>query len=253
VTVIAVAAHKGGSGKTTIAANVAAALAADGRRVLAVDADPQGALGAALGVVEAKPTVYEVMAGDAKPDDAVRQVQAVAGLDVLPADIDLAGVELELAGAEGWPYALADAVSPLFAGYDVVMIDTAPGLGVLPMMALVAADAVVLACPPQFLSVRTLRAVRTTIDHARELSGRRLPVLGLVPTLVGRPTGAQSEVMGLLADDYAGMVLPAVPLRVAVERAAVAGVPVTHWGPSSEAAQVFRSLAQEVWSRAQTG
>jgi chromosome partitioning protein len=248
---IAVAANKGGSGKTTTAAGLAGGLAAAGHRVLAVDGDPQGALSAALGVPDKVPTVYRVLAGELAAQDAVRAVEGVPGLDVLPADLDLATVEIELARVDGWPAALVQPLEQLAAGYDVAIIDTAPGLGMLPMMGLIAADAALIVCPPQFLSLRTLEAVGKTLSYARELVGESPPILGVVPTLVGRHTGAQSEILTLLATRFTDAVLPEIPMRVAIERASAAGLPVTHWEPSSDAAEAFRALAREVWSRAQ--
>jgi chromosome partitioning protein len=91
--VLAVAAHKGGSGKTTVSVHLAGAVAKTGKRVLVVDVDPQGAAGAALGVAASKPTLYEVLAGDAKASEAVRAT-AAEGVFVLPADMDLAGAEV---------------------------------------------------------------------------------------------------------------------------------------------------------------
>lgn len=245
---VTTAAHKGGAGKTTLTASVAAALAG-GRRVLAVDSDPQGALGAALAVDDAKPTLYEVLNGT-PASEAIRPT-AVAGLDVLPADLDLAGVELELPRRARWQTAMRDALAPVATDYDVVFIDTAPGLGVLPYLSLAAGDHALIACPASYLSYRALRGVLATIDQVRQVTpGLRL--LGIAPTMVGGRTRHESEVLAELQAHYADLLLPATPRRVAVEDAAIAGQPIGVYAPGSDVAAAFTALAKEVLRRAQT-
>jgi chromosome partitioning protein len=118
----------------------AGALATGGTPVLAVDADSQGALAAALGVRPEKPTLYEVLAGQAVAVDAIEST-ALDGLDVLPADLDLAGAEVELTRRPDWQTTLRRILDPVRGSYDLLLVDTPPGLGVLPYAALVAADA----------------------------------------------------------------------------------------------------------------
>ena len=178
------AAHKGGAGKTTAAVNVAGCAAELGRKVLLVDVDPQGAATAAIGGADTKPTLYEVLAGRATIDEAVRPT-SVKGLDVLPADLDLAGAELELPRRAQWQTALRNALAPSGARWDLVLLDSAPGLGVLPFVALAAADRAVVTSPPTFLSVRAMRHLLATVEQAAGFAPG-LEVLGIVPSIVGR-------------------------------------------------------------------
>jgi len=244
---IAVAAHKGGAGKTTIAVNLAGALAATGRRVLVVDCDPQGAVAAALAVVVEKPTLYEVLSGTAAADALCST--AVEGLVVLPADLDLAGAEVELPRRAGWHTVIARALRPLSGHYDVCLLDTAPGLGVLPYAALCAATGVLVACPPSFLSYRALAQVMETIGRARG-AAPELRLLGIVPTLVSRRSRHERDVLDTLAADHPGQVLTEIPRRVALEDAQLAGQPIVAYAPGSDAAAAFAQLAEEVMRRA---
>jgi chromosome partitioning protein len=246
---LTVAAHKGGAGKTLVVANLAGALALQGDQVLAVDADPQGALSAALGVRPTKPTLYEVLRGRAQAADAI-ETTATDRLDVLPADLDLAGAEIELTRRPGWQPTLRHALDPVRGSYQLVLIDTPPGLGVLPYAALVAADAAVLVCPPDFLAFRALPTLLDTVQRARAEVAHLRP-LGIVPTLTGARTRHEAEVLAELQARHGDLLLPAVPRRVVVADAALAGEPVVTFAPYSEPAEVFAALAKEVRHRAQ--
>ena len=244
---IAVVAHKGGTGKTTVALNLGAELAVGGYRVLLVDADPQGALGAALGQLTVeKPTLYEVLTGVA-PIDAAIKPAGLERLDLIGADLDLSGLEVELPRQPGWQGALRAVLEPLRA-YDFVVIDTAPGLGILPYVALAASTAVLVVTPPEFLAYRALRLVQETVERARqEAPGLRL--LGIVPTFVTRQTRHAREVLGVLRDDYGEQLLPEIPRRVVLQDAALAGQAVCAYAPGSGAAGAFAKLAKEVIAR----
>ena len=244
---IAIAAHKGGAGKTTVAVNLAGALAATGRRVLVVDADPQGAAGAALGAAVEKPTIYEALSGTAAAAAALCSTNT-PGVTVLPADLDLAGAEVELPARPDWQMAIARVLEPLAGRFDLALVDTAPGLGVLPYAALVAATGVLVTCPPSFLAYRALPHVLETVERARQLSPA-LELVGIVPVLTSRRSRHEREVLDALAADYPGRVLTEIPRRVALEDAQLAGLPVETYAPQSDAAAAFRQLAEEVLAR----
>jgi len=235
---IAVAAHKGGSGKTTVSVNLAGALAAQGGRVVVVDADPQGAAGASLGSPAVKPTLYEVLSGVASLQEAVRPT-AHERIDLIPGDLDLAGAEVELPRQDGWQTSLRRALGSLRA-YDVAIIDTAPGLGVLPYVALAAADQVLVVCPPDFLSFRSLPTVLEAAERAR------VPLIGIVPNRVGARTRHEGDVLAELRARHGAQLLGEVPRRVALQDAAIAGQPISVYSPVSEAAEAFDRLAREV-------
>lgn len=245
--VITVAAHKGGSGKTTVSVNLAAAIAARGQKTLLIDGDPQGAAAASLAVDPTKPTLYETLVGRADIERAVRETD-VPLLDILPADLDLAGAEIELPRRSGWQMSLRN----LLWGYrewEYVIVDSPPGLGVLPYITLSAARGVLIVCPPEFLALRTIMPLLDTIHRVQDQTGD-LQTLGLVPTLVSRTSRHSREVLDALAEGYPELVLPAIPRRVAIQDAQIAGLPVTIYAPASDGALAFHNLAQEVLRRA---
>jgi chromosome partitioning protein len=245
---IAVIAHKGGAGKTTVTANLGAALAGLGRRVLLVDCDPQGALAAMFAASATPPTLHTVLTEGIPAADAIRPT-SIEGLDLLPADLDLAAAEIELPGREGWQTALREALVRVDS-YGVTLLDTPPGLGVLPYLALLASTAAIVVAPPEFLAYRALSQVLATIKRAEGIAPD-LRVLGILPTLVGGRTRHEHDVLEVLRSDHGAHLLPEVPRRVVYQDAALAGQPVTLFAPRSEAAVRFIELAEEVLRRAE--
>ena len=243
---IVVVAHKGGVGKTTVTVNLGGAFAALGRRVLLVDCDPQGSLAVALGLDVTAPTLAEVLTGEAAPAAAVRPT-GVDGLAVLPADQGLTTIEDRLYGRAGWYQVLRGALDSL-GGYDVVLVDTPPGLGVLSFLGILAGDAALVLCPPEFLAYRALPTVLATLERARQITPD-LALAGILPTLVGGRSRHQQEVRAELEANYGADLLPPVPRRAVLQDAARAGLPVTAYAPRSEVATTFRALAQTLLDR----
>ena len=240
---IAVVAHKGGVGKTTVTLNLGAALTGLGRRVLLVDCDPQGSLAVALGVAVSPPTLIDVLTERVPAADAIRET-AVDGLALLPADQSLTNIEDELFGRAGWHQALRRTLAPLDA-YDAVLVDTPPGLGVLSFMAMQGCDAVLVVCPPEFLAYRALPNALATLERARRLTPE-LRLLGILPTLVDSRLRHERETLAAMQEEYGTLVLPTVPQRAVLRDAARAGLPVTLFAPHSDAAAVFMDLARAV-------
>jgi chromosome partitioning protein len=236
---IVLVAHKGGTGKTTVAVNLAGAIADLGHRVLLVDGDPQGGATIALGVRPDKPTLYEVLTAGVEAKAAARQSNH-PNLDVLPADIDLAGAEVELPRQPDWRTLLAKALDPLEAAYDYVIIDTAPGLGVLPYLGLSGADRALLVTPADYLAYRTLG---TAIDATKRAG---VPIVGLVINATEDRTLHEADVMANIQHNYAEMVLGQIPRRVTLKDAALAGQPITAYAPHSPTAAAFQLLAEEI-------
>jgi chromosome partitioning protein len=244
---MAVVAHKGGVGKTTVAVNLGGAYAALGQRVLLVDCDPQGSLADALGLAPATPTLLEVLAGEA-PAAAAARPTVVPRLALLPAGDDLTDVEDRLYSRAGWHLALRHALRPL-PEYDVVVIDTPPGLGMLSFMGILGADSVLVLCPPEFLAQRALPKVLATVERARR-SAPDLALAGILPTLVGGRSRHQQTTLTELTAQYGALVLLPVPRRAMLQDAARAGLPITAYAPRSEAAATFTTLARALWEQA---
>jgi len=232
-------AHKGGAGKTTVAVNLAGALADLGRRVLLVDGDPQGAATVAVGVRADKPTLYEVLMAGTDAADAARPT-GYANLDVLPADLDLSGAEVELPRSASWRTVLARALNPLAGVYDDVVIDTAPGLGVLPYVGLAGADRALLVVPADYLAYRTLD---TAIDATRRAG---VPIVGLVLNAIEYRTLHEADVIANIKERYGEILAGQIPRRVALKDAAMAGQPITGYASHSDSAAAFQLLAKEI-------
>jgi chromosome partitioning protein len=245
---LAVTAHKGGVGKTTIAVNLAAACAETGRRTLLVDVDPQGAATDGLAVVASPPSLYDVLMGQATAAEAIVH-SVLENLDVLAADLDLAGADITLPRLPNWQTRLRDALASAAGAYQVVVFDTGPGRGVLPFAAVVASDRVVIAATPAYLSLRGLRHVVDTIAQAEQFNPA-LQVVGIVPSIVGPRTLQRDEALAQIEKRWPGWTLPALPRRVALEEATAAGQPITTYSPKSASAAAVRALTQEVLARA---
>ncbi len=243
---IVVAAHKGGVGKTTVAVNLAASLAYYGKRTLLVDADPQGAVATALGITVVKPSLYELINKQLNASGAVVTVDNISGLCLLGSDLDLAGLEIEAPRMTLWQTKLADVLHDVETTWDMIIIDTPPGLGVLSTMALNAADGALVVCPPDYLAYRSL----VHLQEALALS--KTPLMGIIPTMVSTQSRHAREALELIEDNYRDLILQSIPRRVALQDAMVAGMPIVNYQPNSDCAKAFLSLAKEVLSRAKT-
>ncbi len=244
--ICAIAQQKGGVGKTTSAINLAVLLAKAGRRVLAVDVDPQFALTRRLGIELHKlpVTVVDVLAGWIGADEAI--VRAVHGLDVLPGSRELAGVELALAGEVGRETVLREALEGL--DYGVIVLDTPSNLGLLTVNALVAADVVVapVAADDEGAAqgVAELRATIAKLTRIR----RTLPELAVIITKA-KPHRVMSDVIEDAIASLGLELVARVPDRAAVEQADVARTPIAIAAPDSAVALAYGKLVEHLANR----
>ncbi len=261
--VIAVVNQKGGSGKTTTAVNLAAALArgmTNGHRVLLVDMDPQAnATAVFLGVPFAAgpqqaPVVYEVLMERTGPAEAIQSVdlppngQIPGGrLHVLPAHLNLAAAELELVAAFEREKRLARALSTLEDDYSLVILDCPPSLGLLTVNALMAATHVLIPVDPGLFPLVGLGILLRTVEMVRQ-SNTDLQILGVVPTFADR-TVLSRDSRAQLEQEFGDRLLPAIPRRVALGEANAAGQDIFAYAPRSEAAKAYARLTREVMSR----
>src|SRR6266545_2246976 len=194
--VIAVANQKGGVAKTTTVAALSAAWAGRGRKVLAVDLDPQAALTYSLGFEpdDVEPTIHDVLTGRVSLDDTVRTAEE--GFDLVPANIDLAGADAYLLGRTAREYALREALEDVSGRYEVIVLDCPPSLGVLTINALTAADQVLIPLQCETLSRRGVGQLLGTIEDIKRLTNKRLRVAGLLPTIFDGRTRLSREVLG---------------------------------------------------------
>ena len=248
--IIAITNQKGGVGKTTTSVNLSACVAAEGRRVLVVDADPQGNTSSGLGVrvKEKTPTVYEVMSGEVALMDALAKT-AVKGLFVLPADIRLAGAEIELAGMDGREHVLSEALKAADEHFDYVFIDCPPSLGLITLNALCAAEGVVIPIQCEYFALEVVSALMCIIQKVRKIN-RRLSIEGVVLTMLDARTNLGIQVAQEVRKVFKSKVYSAViPRNVRLGEAPSHGLPIHLYDSRSLGAQSYQQLAKEFLAR----
>jgi chromosome partitioning protein len=250
--VIAMCNQKGGVGKTTSAINLGAALAEFGRRVLLVDLDPQGALSVGLGVnpLQLDRTVYNLMMERSVGVDDVLLKTGVAGMDLLPSNIDLSAAEIQLVGEVAREQTLARALTPVLDDYDIVLVDCQPSLGLLTVNALTAAHGVIIPLECEFFALRGVALLMQTIEKVQERLNPRLEVEGILATMYDSRTVHGREVLARVVEAFGDRVFHTVINRtVRFPETTVAGEPITSYAPSSAGATSYRELAKEVLAR----
>ncbi|GAB3019627.1 ParA family protein [Mycobacterium bourgelatii] len=246
--VVAMCNQKGGVGKTTSTINLGAALAEQGRRVLLVDLDPQGALSAGLGVphYELDKTVHNLLVDPRVSIDDVLLHTRVKNMDLVPSNIDLSAAEIQLVNEVGREQTVARAIYPVLDRYDYVLIDCQPSLGLLTVNGLACADGVVIPTECEFFSLRGLALLTDTVDKVHDRLNPRLRISGILITRYDPRTVNSREVMARVVERFGDLVFDTVITRtVRFPETSVAGEPITTWAPKSSGAIAYRALARE--------
>jgi chromosome partitioning protein len=249
--ILALVNNKGGVAKTTCAVNLAAALAKPTRGVLLVDLDSQGSASFSLGVARAdlKPSAAEVLL-DGMPIRSALRHTAVAGLDLLTGSMDLANADLALADMRGRESRLKEALAPLRNDYPIIIIDNPPSLSLLPINALVAADAFVVPITPHYLALEGLVNLMGAVERLRQGMGVQAKLLGLVLTQVDYRTKVAAEIAGMIREQYKAKVFKTeIRVNVRLTEAPSFGRTILDYAASSSGAEAYRSLAAEVLQR----
>ncbi len=248
--VLVVANQKGGVGKTTTAINLGTALAAVGERVLLIDSDPQGNASTGLGIGRSlrKHTLYDVLMGERDLSEAVVR-SSVPGLEVVPADPDLSGVEMELSQDARRSYKLRDAMEAIRAAgeYTYVLIDCPPSLNLLTVNAMAAADAVLVPLQCEFFALEGLSQLMRTIDLVHASLNPKLEIQGVVLTMFDRRNSLSAQVANDVRDHFGETVYQTViPRNVRVSEAPSFGKPALVYDLKCAGSQAYLKLAREV-------
>jgi len=243
--VIAFANQKGGVAKTTTTLNLGVALAEQGKRVLAIDLDPQGNLTMSQGwnPDEIDRSMFDVLVHRLPITEIIRTNE----IDVGVASIDLAGAELALSSMIGRERALEKALAPVQESYDYILIDTPPSLGLLTINALVAADGVIVPVQCEYLSLRGLVQLENTLSMIRENLNPHVAIQGILATMFDRRLLHSREAVEILKENFGDLVLNTrIRKTVRYAEAPVKGQSVLRYDPTGEAADMYRDLAKEV-------
>ena len=246
--ILAIANQKGGVGKTTTAVDVGAALARAGKHVLIVDADPQGNASTGLGVasVDRDANLYTVLAGRSPAERAIRTTPQ-AGLSILPANQDLAAMEVELAGTDQRQYSFRAQLGDAVAEFDIVLIDCPPALGLLTLNSLSWADFVLVPLQAEYFALEGLAFLLRTLDRVKRSSNDRLNLLGVVLTMYDGRNNLAQQVETEVRHHLHGRVFDAkIPRNVRLSEAPSHALHIFDYDPKSAGAQAYAALSEEV-------
>ena len=249
--IIAVANQKGGVGKTTTSINLAACLAEKGKKVLAVDKDPQGNLTSGLGVDKdsVEKSIYELIIGEVDIKEVINK-EVLENLDIIPTSIDLSAAEIELIGVDDKEYILRNAIDQVKDQYDFVIIDCPPSLSMLTINAMTTANSVIVPIQCEYYALEGLSQLIHTIDLVKDRLNNDLEIEGVVFTMYDVRTNLSNQVVENVRTNLDTKIYDTlIPRNIRLAEAPSHGLPINMYDTKSAGAESYRMLAKEVMER----
>lgn len=249
--IIAIANQKGGVGKTTTSINLTAALAAKGKKVLLIDADPQGNATSGYGINknELENTIYELMLGECSVQDVIIK-DVIENVSIIPANVNLAAIEIELIDTNRKEFILKNEIDFISEKYDFIIIDCPPSLSTLTVNAMTTADSVLVPIQCEYYALEGLSQLIYTVNLVRERLNPNLDIEGVVFTMYDSRTNLSMQVVENVKSNLSQHVFATViPRNIRLAEAPSYGIPINKYDAKSAGAEAYDNLAVEIINR----
>ncbi len=246
--IIAIANQKGGVGKTTTAINLSAALAEKNKKVLLIDLDPQGNATSGLGLDkdDIDKTIYDMIIGEAEIEEVIQR-GTIENLDILPSNVDLSAVEIELIDVENKEFVVKNSVQKIRDQYDFIIIDCPPSLSLLTINSMTTADSVLVPIQCEYYALEGLSQLIHTVELVKDRLNSGLEIEGVVFTMFDARTNLSLQVVENVKDNLQQNIYKTIiPRNIRLAEAPSYGTPINQYDPRSAGAESYMRLAEEV-------
>ncbi len=245
--IISIANQKGGVGKTTTSINISTILAKKGKRVLLIDADPQGNATSGIGIEKkTEKSIYDVIIEETKVEDVVLDTQ-IKNLRICPSNINLAGAEVELVSMMSREYRLKERLEEIKENYDYIIIDCPPSLGLITLNAFTASDSVLIPVQCEYYALEGLEQLMNTVNLVKKHLNKELELEGAVLTMYDARTNLSNQVVKEVNNYFEDKVYKTViPRNVRLSEAPSFGMPISVYDPKSKGAKCYDKLVKEI-------